>query len=84
MKRQEQPVSHDVAQVRRKAGVGPGVLDPVGARGKFALGRFHPSTPLERFVVQATQVFAPGQREGGFFVMIGRRPEGGDAWPSSS
>lgn len=31
---------------------------------------------LERGLVQARQVFAVGQREGGFFVMIGRKPGG--------
>jgi len=31
-------------------------------------------TALERFIVQATAIVASGQREGGFFVMIGRRP----------
>ena len=31
-------------------------------------------TTLDRFVAQATQVFGSGQREGGFFVMIGRKP----------
>ncbi len=30
---------------------------------------------LERFLVQAGQIFAPGQREGGFFIMIGRKPD---------
>ncbi|MGH2570792.1 MAG: class I SAM-dependent methyltransferase, partial [bacterium] len=32
-------------------------------------------TPFERAVVQAMQILAPGQREGGFFVMIGRKRE---------
>ena len=36
-------------------------------------------TRLEHVVSQSMQVFAPGQREGGFFVMIGRKP--GDAAP---
>jgi SAM-dependent methyltransferase len=31
-------------------------------------------TALTRGLVQAMEVFAPGNREGGFFVMIGRRP----------
>jgi hypothetical protein len=31
-------------------------------------------TALDHFVVQATQVLAAGQQEGGFFVMIGRVP----------
>ena len=30
-------------------------------------------TALDHFVVQATQVLA-GQKEGGFFIMIGRKP----------
>ncbi len=30
---------------------------------------------LEHFLVQAGQIFAPGQREGGFFIMIGRKPD---------
>jgi SAM-dependent methyltransferase/uncharacterized protein YbaR (Trm112 family) len=32
-------------------------------------------TPLERFLVQAMQIGAAGQREGGLFVMIGRKPD---------
>ena len=32
-------------------------------------------TGLDHFVVQAAQVLAPGQKEGGFFVMIGRKPD---------
>jgi SAM-dependent methyltransferase len=32
-------------------------------------------TRFERGVVQAMQILAPGQREGGFFVMIGRKRE---------
>ncbi|WP_165741824.1 carbamoyltransferase N-terminal domain-containing protein [Candidatus Thiosymbion oneisti] len=31
-------------------------------------------TALERLVVQASQIIAPGQAEGGFFTMIGRKP----------
>ncbi|HEU4366101.1 MAG TPA: methyltransferase domain-containing protein [Candidatus Krumholzibacteria bacterium] len=31
-------------------------------------------TTLDRFLVQAAEIVAPGQREGGFFVMIGRKP----------
>ena len=31
-------------------------------------------TALEHGLVQAAQIVAPGQAEGGFFVMIGRRP----------
>ena len=37
---------------------------------------FHPQaegTALDHFLVQASQIFAAGQREGGFFVMIGRK-----------
>ncbi len=34
-------------------------------------------TALDRFLAQTIQVAAPGQREGGFFVMIGRRPPAG-------
>jgi hypothetical protein len=30
-------------------------------------------TALDRFAVQATQIVA-GQKEGGFFIMIGRKP----------
>ncbi len=30
---------------------------------------------LDHWLVQASEVFAAGQREGGFFVMIGRKPE---------
>jgi hypothetical protein len=33
-------------------------------------------TRFERGVVQAMQILAPGQREGGFFLMIGRKREG--------
>jgi SAM-dependent methyltransferase len=32
-------------------------------------------SPLERLLAQAMQVLATGQKEGGFFVMIARRPE---------
>ncbi|MFQ5511607.1 MAG: class I SAM-dependent methyltransferase [Candidatus Krumholzibacteriia bacterium] len=42
---------------------GESLFEPQG-RGK----------PLDRFLVQAAEVFAPGQREGGFFIMIGRKP----------
>ena len=31
-------------------------------------------TAWDHFVVQATQVLAAGQREGGFFVMMGKKP----------
>ncbi|MEE9269707.1 MAG: methyltransferase domain-containing protein [Candidatus Krumholzibacteria bacterium] len=31
-------------------------------------------TKLEHFLVQAMQIVAPGQKEGGFFIMIGRKP----------
>ncbi len=31
-------------------------------------------TALDRLVAQAAQIVAPGQREGGFFIMIGRKP----------
>jgi len=32
-------------------------------------------TPLERAIAQAAEVLAPGQKEGGFFVVVGRRRE---------
>jgi hypothetical protein len=32
-------------------------------------------TRLEQFLVQSMQILGPGQREGGFFIMIGRKPE---------
>jgi hypothetical protein len=35
-----------------------------------------PGSPLEHGIVQATQIVAAGQREGGFFIMIGRKPFG--------
>lgn len=35
-------------------------------------------TSLEHFIVQARQVFAAGQKEGGFFIMIGRKPSGAE------
>jgi hypothetical protein len=35
-------------------------------------------TALEHFIVQAGQILAKGQAEGGFFIMIGRKP-GGEA-----
>ena len=35
-------------------------------------------TPLDRLVAQAMSVMSAGQKEGGFFVMIARKP-GGDA-----
>jgi SAM-dependent methyltransferase len=31
-------------------------------------------TGLDHFLVQATEILAAGQREGGFFIMIGRKP----------
>ena len=31
-------------------------------------------TALDHFLAQAAEIVAPGQREGGFFVMIGRKP----------
>ena len=34
-------------------------------------------TTLDRFLVQAAEIVAPGQREGGFFVMIGQKPAAG-------
>ncbi|MBM4197767.1 MAG: methyltransferase domain-containing protein [Gammaproteobacteria bacterium] len=43
---------------------------------------FEPQSPgiaLERFVVQASEIVAAGQREGGFFIMIGRVPGGAAA-----
>jgi carbamoyltransferase len=39
-------------------------------------------TALDHLIVQAAQVVSPAQREGGFFVMIGRKP-GGDSVPGS-
>jgi carbamoyltransferase len=43
-------------------------------------------TALDRFIVQMSQIFAAGQKEGGFFVIIGRKPamaadaEANDFW----
>ncbi|MCB2263996.1 MAG: methyltransferase domain-containing protein [Candidatus Thiosymbion ectosymbiont of Robbea hypermnestra] len=31
-------------------------------------------TALDRLIVQASEIIAPGQAEGGFFIMIGRKP----------
>jgi hypothetical protein len=31
-------------------------------------------TPLDRFAVQAAQIWK-GSREGGFFLMVGRKPD---------
>jgi hypothetical protein len=31
-------------------------------------------TALDHFLAQTAEIVAPGQREGGFFVMIGRKP----------
>jgi len=39
---------------------------------------------LDRLVVQACQVIAPGQAEGGFFIMIGRKPDRTNEIHSSS
>jgi len=39
---------------------------------------------LDRLVVQACQVTAPGQAEGGFFIMIGRKPDRTNEIRSSS
>jgi SAM-dependent methyltransferase len=33
-----------------------------------------PGTPLEHAIVQASEIFAAGQKEGGFFIMIARKP----------
>ncbi len=43
-------------------------------------GLFEPQpagTPFDHFLVQAIEIFAAGQKEGGFFIMIGRK-RGGD------
>ena len=32
-------------------------------------------TALEHFIVQAGEIFAAGQKEGGFFIMIGQKPK---------
>jgi SAM-dependent methyltransferase len=44
--------------------------------GLEGVGLFEPQSAgssLEHFIVQAAEIFAPGQREGGFFIMIGRK-----------
>jgi carbamoyltransferase len=48
-------------------GLGGGGLFEPQPRGKS----------LDRLIAQAAQVVAPGQREGGFFIMIGQKPEAG-------
>jgi carbamoyltransferase len=35
-------------------------------------------TAFEHFIVQATEIFSAGQKEGGFFIMIGQKPGGRD------
>lgn len=39
-------------------------------------------TKLDHFLVQAMQIVAPGQKEGGFFIMIGKKPEAATANPT--
>jgi SAM-dependent methyltransferase len=48
--------------------------DDDGLDGLSLFDRQSPGTPLEHGIVQATQIVAAGQREGGFFIMIGRKP----------
>ena len=50
-------------------------LEDDGLGGGHLFEPQSPGTALDRFLVQATQIVAPGQKEGGFFVMIGKRPE---------
>ena len=38
---------------------------------------------LDHFVVQATEIISAGQKEGGFFVMIGQKPRGNDMTSST-
>jgi carbamoyltransferase len=54
-----------------------GVPSADGTKNQGGSGLFSPSRPgsaWDRFAVQAQQIVA-GSREGGFFIMIGRRPE---------
>ena len=47
--------------------------DDDGLDGETLFDHQSPGTPTERGIVQATQIVAAGQREGGFFIMIGRK-----------
>jgi SAM-dependent methyltransferase len=48
--------------------------DDDGLDGVSLFDSQSPGSPLEHGIVQATQIVAAGQREGGFFIMIGRKP----------
>ncbi len=50
--------------------------DDDGLDGESLFEPLARGSALERFVAQALQVLGAGQKEGGFFVMIGRKPPG--------
>jgi hypothetical protein len=47
--------------------------DDDGLEGETLFERQSPGTPIERGIVQATEIVAAGQKEGGFFIMIGKK-----------
>ncbi len=48
--------------------------DDDGLSGKSIFEPQPRGTAFERFVVQFAQIFTAGQKEGGLFIMIGRKP----------
>jgi SAM-dependent methyltransferase len=56
------------------AGVPALTPDSPGLEGANLFEPQSPGTAFDRGVVQALEVLAAGQKEGGFFVMIGRKP----------
>ncbi|MHC4447986.1 MAG: carbamoyltransferase C-terminal domain-containing protein, partial [Planctomycetota bacterium] len=53
--------------------------DDDGLRGASLFERQPRGAVLDHVLVQLGQVFAPGQKEGGFFIMIGQKPESATA-----
>jgi SAM-dependent methyltransferase len=45
-----------------------------GLKGDSLFESQSTGTTVERGIVQASEIVAPGQREGGFFIMIGKKP----------
>jgi SAM-dependent methyltransferase len=48
--------------------------DDDGLAGSNLFEPQDPGTPLEHAIVQTSEIFAAGQKEGGFFIMIARKP----------
>ncbi len=49
--------------------------DDEGLDGKSLFDPQPRGTALDHFIVQGSEILAQGQKEGGFFVMIGHKPE---------